>query len=219
MVRRLRSSIWGLTEVWDDSSARQSAAEKKRFALTQSINFFGLEATPYINISLAARSVRPWESIDYFLSSGNSMEMHRFLYGRSLGITHRRNSQSMLAFMGPAPIIFSGRELGLCQQSITARSNFEHASICPPLIRSPSWELERKRVKGDQIFVRATAYERHFRCRAQAHLTNVFSLERDHARALNELAGLGTFALFLFFAFVFPCLCTKLKQYGTYHYT
>ena len=35
-----------------------------------------------------------------------------------------------------------------------------------------------------------------------------FSLEQDHARALNQLAGLGTFVPFLFFAFVFPCLCT-----------
>ena len=47
----------------------------------------------------------------------------------------------------------------------------------------------------------------------------IFSLERDHARALNELAGSGTFGPFSFFAFVFPCLCTKLKQYRTYHYT
>ena len=48
---------------------------------------------------------------------------------------------------------------------------------------------------------------------------NFFSLERNHARALNELAGLGTFVPFLFFAFVFPCLCTELKQYRTNHYT
>ena len=30
-------------------------------------------------------------------------------------------------------------------------------------------ELERERIKGDQFFSRATAYEKHFRCRAQAH--------------------------------------------------
>ena len=44
---------------------------------------------------------------------------------------------------------------------------------------------------------------------AELRLTwHFFSLKRDHARALNELAGLGTFVSFLFFAFVFPCLCS-----------
>ena len=51
---------------------------------------------------------------------------------------------------------------------------------------------------------------------AELRLTwHFFSLERDHARALNELAGLETFVPFLFFAFVFPCWCTYLKQYRT----
>ena len=81
---------------------------------------------------------------------------------------------------------------------------------------------------------------------AELRLTRqFFSLERDHARALNELAGLGTFVPFLFFCFCFPmhvCVPTKnstvlhlplsrrintagalkdpkLKQYHTYHYT
>ena len=36
----------------------------------------------------------------------------------------------------------------------------------------------------------------------------ILPLERDHARALNELAELGTSVPFLFFAIIFPCLCT-----------
>ena len=58
--------------------------------------------------------------------------------------------------------IFSGRKLGLYQQSLTARSIFEHASICSPsqfahlhgkhfcidlfafTIRSPAWETAPK---------------------------------------------------------------------------
>ena len=43
---------------------------------------------------------------------------------------------------------------------------------------------------------------------ASDHSSN---LERDHARAMNELAGLETFVSFLFFIFVSSCLCTKLK--------
>ena len=44
---------------------------------------------------------------------------------------------------------------------------------------------------------------------AELRLTRqFFSLERDHARALNEPARLGMFVPFLFIAFVFPCLCT-----------
>ena len=40
-----------------------------------------------------------------------------------------------------APIIFSGRKLGLYQHSTTAqRSILEHVSICSPSIRSPVWE-------------------------------------------------------------------------------
>ena len=40
-----------------------------------------------------------------------------------------------------APIIFSGRKLGLHQHSTTAqRSILEHVSICSPSIRSPAWE-------------------------------------------------------------------------------
>ena len=40
-----------------------------------------------------------------------------------------------------APIIFSGRKLGLYQHSTTAqRSILEHVSICSPSIRSPAWE-------------------------------------------------------------------------------
>ena len=35
--------------------------------------------------------------------------------------------------------------------------------------------------------------------------------ERDHARAMNELAGLETFVSFSFIVFVSSCLCTKLK--------
>ena len=40
-----------------------------------------------------------------------------------------------------APIIFSGRKLGLYQHSTTAqRSVLEHVSICSPSTRSPAWE-------------------------------------------------------------------------------
>ena len=55
---------------------------------------------------------------------------------------------------------------------------------------------------------------------AELRLTwHFFSLERDHARALNELAGLGTFVPFLLFAFVFPCLCYNSKTAVQYHMT
>ena len=78
---------------------------------------------------------------------------------------------------------------------------------------------------------------------AELRLTRqLFSLERDHARALNELAGLGTFVPFCFLLlFSHVCVPTKssavlylplsrrintagalkdpkLKQYRTYHY-
>ena len=79
---------------------------------------------------------------------------------------------------------------------------------------------------------------------AELRLTwQMFPLERDHARALNELAGLGTFVPFCFLPlFSHVCVPTKnstvlhlplscrintagalkkpkLKQYRTYHYT
>ena len=52
---------------------------------------------------------------------------------------------------------------------------------------------------------------------AELRLTwQIFSLERDRARALNELAGLGTFVPFLFFAFVFPCVLLLLLLIHTF---
>ena len=62
--------------------------------------------------------------------------------------------------------------------------------------RPPSWEtidyffeqkIERKRINGDQIFVRATAYERHFRCRASAH-SSIFFWNVIALGAMSELA-------------------------------
>ena len=84
---------------------------------------------------------------------------------------------------------------------------FEHASIYSPSIRSPSWKRKRIRFNGDISPVRFYIYNG-----ASDHSSN---LERDHARAMNELAGSETFVSFLFFVFISSCLCTKLKQYST----
>ena len=84
---------------------------------------------------------------------------------------------------------------------------FEHASIYSPSIRSPSWERKRIRFNGDISPVHFYIYNG-----ASDHSSN---LERDHARAMNELAGSETFVSFLFFVFISSCLCTKLKQYST----
>ena len=101
-------------------------------------------------------------------------------------------------------IFFSGRKQALYQQIDHRTLNcFEHASIYSPSIRSPSWERKRIRFNGDRSPVRFyTFYE------TSDHSSN---LERDHTRAMNELAGLETFVSFLFFVFVSSCLCTKLK--------
>ena len=76
-----------------------------------------------------------------------------------------------------------------------------------PSIRSLSWERKRIRFDGDRSPIRFYIYYG-----ASDHSSN---LERDHARAMNELAGLETFVSFLVFVFVPSCLCAKLKQYST----
>ena len=62
-----------------------------------------------------------------------------------------------------APIIFSGRKLGLHQHLTTAqRSILEHVSICSPSIRSPAWETAPISVRVIASSVSLTA-ERPFR--------------------------------------------------------
>ena len=87
---------------------------------------------------------------------------------------------------------------------------FEHASIHPPSIRSPSWELERKRVKGDQSFVRATAYERHFRCRAQADLA-IFSFGTRSRSSSERACGIGDVRFVFVFCFCFSMFVYQVK--------
>ena len=93
-----------------------------------------------------------------------------------------------------------------------------------------------------RFFVRATAYERHFRCRAQAHLANVFFGTRSRSSS-ERACWTGDVRSVFVFCFCFPMFvyllktvpyCTyplasnqysrplkdpKLKQYRTYHYT
>ena len=69
--------------------------------------------------------------------------------------------------------------------------------------------------------MRATAYERQetFSLPSSGSLgKNIFSLQRDHARAMNELAGVGTFVSFAFrFCFLMFVYQAKIIQYCFYH--
>ena len=75
----------------------------------------------------------------------------------------RRQLAAERPFYTHAPIIFSGRKLGLYQHSTTAQRSFlEHILICSPSIRSPAWETEPIYVRVIAPSVSLTA-ERPFR--------------------------------------------------------
>ena len=84
-----------------------------------------------------------------------------------LTVASADSARSQLAAERPlythAPIIFSGRKLGLHQHSTTAqRSILEHVSICSPSVRSPAWETGPISVRVIAPSVSLTA-ERPFR--------------------------------------------------------
>ena len=107
-------------------------------------------------------------------------------------------------------------ERPLCQHRLRPRDRRLYLPYFFPTIRlqeEPSIIFSKRRARTEARQGRSGFLYAQPRMRdifaAKLRLTrHFFSLERNHARALNELTGLGTFVSFLFFSFVFPCLCT-----------
>ena len=113
---------------------------------------------------------------------------------------------------------FSDRKLELYQQSLTARSIFEHALICSPsqfarLHGSSNGSASRKII----FFVRVTAYERHFRGRAQAH-SAIFSFGTRLCSSSERACWVGDVRSVFVFCVCFPMFVYLLKivPYCTY---
>ena len=170
MVRCLRSPVWGLTEVWEDSSARQPAAEKTRFALTQSINFFGPEARTISTFRSPLDLFAHGNPSITFIRAGTRWQCTDFCTGdRSVSLTvaiHNRCSPSWdphRSFFRAGSLDYVNNPSPHAQGLSTHRSvHLQFARLHGSSNGSASREI--------RIFGRATAYERHFRCRAQAQL-------------------------------------------------
>ena len=114
--------------------------------------------------------------------------------------------------------IFFGPEARTISTIAHRTLNFEHASICSPsqfarLHGSSNGSASRE----IRFFVRATAYERHFRCRAQAHSAIFFFGTRSRSSS-ERACWIGDVRSVFVFCFCFPMFVYLLKTlpYCTY---
>ena len=120
---------------------------------------------------------------------------------------NRLHSRNRSMFFGPeARTISTIAQDYINNRSPHAQFLSTHRSVCLQFARlhgSSNGSASRE----ISFFVRATAYERHFCCRAQAHLAIFFFGTRSRSSS-ERACWIGDVRSVLFFAFVFPCLCT-----------